>query len=183
MTWALPNVSGMTPQLSGVASLSSKQILAGARLLSQHSTAVRPVTHRCLAVRALAGRGHSDNGYGYSQGFHSSAGYRQVSTSASTSVSCCFPRPSPFTTSHLFCTNICLNRCAPMVGWCFVTLFLMKQMTTNSCHCATNATVQPTSYTLNSSTFTHAACAHALVNGLCCSLTDDRSLLRLLKLK
>lgn len=89
MTWALPTVSGMTPQVSGVASLSSRQILAGARLLSHRSTAIRPAAQRCLTVRTLASRGYSDQGYGNSQGFHSSAAYRQVSTSASASVSCC----------------------------------------------------------------------------------------------
>ena len=88
MTWALPTVSGMAPQLRGVASLSSKQILSGVRLqLSQHST---PVAQRFLAVRTFASRGHSDNGYGNSHGYHSSVAYRQVSTSALASVSCCF---------------------------------------------------------------------------------------------
>lgn len=93
MTWALPTVSGMTPQFGGVASLSSKQLLAGARLLAHHSTAARPAAQRCLSVRAMSSRGYSDNGYGHSQGFHSSAAYRQVSTSASASVSCCFGHP------------------------------------------------------------------------------------------
>ncbi|KAL3136406.1 hypothetical protein ABBQ38_005663 [Trebouxia sp. C0009 RCD-2024] len=78
MTWALPTVSGMTPQFGGVASLSSKQLLAGARLLAHHSTAARPAAQRCLSVRAMSSRGYSDNGYGHSQGFHSSAAYRQA---------------------------------------------------------------------------------------------------------
>ena len=91
MTWALPTVSGMAPQVRGVASLSSKQILSGVRLqLSQHSTPVHSVAQRCSSVRCLASRGYSDNGYGSNHGYHSSVGYRQVSTSALASVSCCF---------------------------------------------------------------------------------------------
>ncbi|KAL0035597.1 hypothetical protein WJX79_001244 [Trebouxia sp. C0005] len=75
MTWALPTVTGMTPHLR-VASLSSKQILAGSRVpLAQLSTAARPAVQRCLPVRALAGPGYSrDTGYG----FHSGSSYRQA---------------------------------------------------------------------------------------------------------
>lgn len=73
----------MSPHLR-VASLSSKQTLAGSRVpLAQLSTAARPAVQRCLSVRALAGSGHSrDSGYG----FHSGSSYRQVSTSAAASA-------------------------------------------------------------------------------------------------